>query len=473
MKDESTTALTSFLDHHELPVMLWRRPEADTGDPHLVYANSQCSLEWNVDFSKYFDHPYADVAHLLTDQNSRVDVAGVIVEAFREQGHDKSRVFVRFSTEGSRDRTFQLSLNALTDDLVAMTFLYPFRELLEVSNDTLSVLTAEGELLYRTPSAYTNFGFEVGEESARNIQSITDAENFFRITEFLETLIRRPGESEKAVFRRKQKDGAWRDIEVIVTNRLEDENIQGLIVNSRDVTDRVEAQTRIEEMNAELEAFAYRISHDLKTPLRLIRSYLERRVNTAPDEGGGLMLETMDQMILLINDLLAFSRLGRKPLEKEQVNFSSTAQGVVRELLEVYSLDPSSFRVAPNILCVADATLLRNVLKNLLENSVKFARDGVHLHIEIAAEEQTEGRVFFVRDNGIGMSIPEPETPFGLFQRLQGSEEIDGSGIGLATVKRIIERHDGRIWAESKPNEGSTVYFTLPEETGPQEDSKE
>jgi PAS domain S-box-containing protein len=335
------------------------------------------------------------------------------------------------------------------------------------------VLTAEGELLYRTPSAYTNFGFEVGEESGRDIRSITDAENFFRITEFLETLIRRPGESEKAVFRRKQKDGAWRDIEVIVTNRLEDQNIQGLIVNSRDVTDRVEAQTRIEEMNTELEAFAYRISHDLKTPLRLIRSYLERRVETAPGENGGLMLETMDQMILLINDLLAFSRLGRKDLKKAQVNFSSTAQGVVRELIEVYTLDASSFRVVPNILCVADATLLRNVLKNLLENSVKFARDGVHLAIEIATAEQTEGRVFFVRDNGIGMSIPEPEAPFGLFQRLQGSEEIEGSGIGLATVKRIVERHGGRIWAESTPNEGATVYFTLPEETGPQEGSKE
>jgi light-regulated signal transduction histidine kinase (bacteriophytochrome) len=170
---------------------------------------------------------------------------------------------------------------------------------------------------------------------------------------------------------------------------------------------------------------------------------------------------------------LAFSRLGRKDLKKAQVNFSSTAQGVVRELIEVYTLDASSFRVVPNILCVADATLLRNVLKNLLENSVKFARDGVHLAIEIATAEQTEGRVFFVRDNGIGMSIPEPEAPFGLFQRLQGSEEIEGSGIGLATVKRIVERHGGRIWAESTPNEGATVYFTLPEETGPQEGSKE
>lgn len=272
------------------------------------------------------------------------------------------------------------------------------------------------------------------------------------------------------------------------------QDVTGL-VQAEDVTERVRAQARIQALNRtlearvamrtrelsqanqELEAFAYSVSHDLRAPLRSIdgfsRVLIERHENQL-DEGGRDYLRRVRKAALrmgeLIDSILQVSRLGRAELRCEQVDLSRMAVEVIDELR---AADPGRelvVRIVPGLVAMGDAALLRNLLGNLLGNAWKFTRGREHAMIEFDAVDHAGGETeFYVRDNGAGFEQAYVDKLFRPFQRLHSQEEFSGHGIGLASVRRIVERHGGRIRAEGREGDGAVFYFTLPGERSGEE----
>ncbi len=227
----------------------------------------------------------------------------------------------------------------------------------------------------------------------------------------------------------------------------------------------------LEGANRELDAFNSSVSHDLRRPLTNISGFSQiilELYGTRLDEQcrefvAGIHRETkrMDQ---LIDTLLKFARLSRSPLTHEAVDLSSMAQGVALELAATEPGRRVAVSVVPGLVAEGDGRLLRIALQNLIGNAWKYTRSREGAEIEVGRCEKEGVQAFFVRDNGIGFDPAEAGQLFTPFQRLSTAADFEGTGIGLATVQRIIDRHKGRIWAEGRPGQGATFYFTLPEE---------
>jgi len=227
--------------------------------------------------------------------------------------------------------------------------------------------------------------------------------------------------------------------------------------------------TELEASNRELEAFSYSVSHDLRAPLRGIDGF-----SLALIEDCGPQLDQMGQeylqrirraaqrMGLLIDDLLCLARVARSDMHYAQLDLSELAATVAADLERPQALEGLAIQIQHNLSAYGDPPLLRIVMENLLGNAIKFTSKTPHPRIAVGAE-QVEGRLaYFVRDNGAGFDMAYAGKLFGAFQRLHREEEFPGTGIGLATVKRIIRRHGGEIWAESAVGKGTTFFFTLP-----------
>jgi light-regulated signal transduction histidine kinase (bacteriophytochrome) len=219
----------------------------------------------------------------------------------------------------------------------------------------------------------------------------------------------------------------------------------------------------------ELEAFSYSVSHDLRAPLRHIHGYVEMlQAATAGQlsEQANHFLKTLAdasvEMGRLIDDLLAFSHLGRAEIRRTPVRLDELVRDVIRGLEMATHGRPIVWRIAPLPTVIGDASLLKQVLSNLVDNAIKYSRVRDPATIEIGCDGDEDGRVVvFVRDNGVGFDMQYAHKLFGVFQRLHRPEEFEGTGIGLATVRRIVARHGGRVWAEGAIDEGATVRFTL------------
>jgi PAS domain S-box-containing protein len=232
--------------------------------------------------------------------------------------------------------------------------------------------------------------------------------------------------------------------------------------------------TELEAINKELEAFAYSVSHDLRAPLRHIAGYtelLQKKASSTLDEKCShyvlMMLDSAKRMGNLIDDLLAFSRIGR--IETQKTLFSLTQ--LVREALTEVRQDAEGRNIAWKIGALpdfyGDRSMLRLVLANLISNAIKFTRTRTQAEIEIGcADGNTNDLVVFVRDNGVGFDMKYVNKLFGVFQRLHDSDAFEGTGIGLATVQRIMHRHGGKVWAEGVVDSGATFYFSAPKPRG-------
>ena len=239
---------------------------------------------------------------------------------------------------------------------------------------------------------------------------------------------------------------------------------------------RVQERTReLEVANHELESFSYSVSHDLRAPLRAMSGYaqelLEEHAESLNEEGRHFLRRIHDnanQMGRLIDDLLAFSRLGRQELKRAGIEMTALARTVLEELKAAHPGREIRENIDPLPRARGDASMVRQVWFNLLSNAVKFTGPRKVARIEIGAVEGAGEHTFRVKDNGVGFDMEYADKLFGVFQRLHGPEEFEGSGVGLALVSRIVERHGGRVWAEGRAGEGATVYFTLPadKETG-------
>lgn len=222
------------------------------------------------------------------------------------------------------------------------------------------------------------------------------------------------------------------------------------------------------EVNKELEAFSYSVSHDLRAPLRAINGYsrmlLEDYENQLDAEGQRIIrtvAANATKMGKLIDELLAFSRMGRKEMQKKSLDMNELVRSTLTEVEKVL---PHSAQINVNQLpsVHADDTLLRQVLFNLISNAVKYSSRTEKSVVEISWERKNAEEIFTIKDNGAGFDMRYADKLFGVFQRLHTDEEFEGIGVGLALVKRIINRHGGKVWAEGKVNEGAAFYFTIP-----------
>lgn len=221
--------------------------------------------------------------------------------------------------------------------------------------------------------------------------------------------------------------------------------------------------------NQELEAFSYSVSHDLRVPLRAIDGFANALVedHSGQLEGEGLrylniIRENTQRMGQLIDDLLAYSRLGRKEPSFEPIDMKALTRAVAEDLESAGEADHSALRVCDMPAATGDRTLLRQVLSNLLSNAFKFSSTREQPLVEVGGREEPEENVYWVRDNGVGFDMAYAHKLFTIFQRLHSMKEFPGTGVGLAIVQRVMQKHGGRVWAEAAVNRGATFYFALP-----------
>ncbi|HLN75296.1 MAG TPA: PAS domain S-box protein [Prolixibacteraceae bacterium] len=239
--------------------------------------------------------------------------------------------------------------------------------------------------------------------------------------------------------------------------------------SNADLEDRVAKRTlELEAINKELEAFSYSVSHDLRAPLRSIDGFSNKILKdygTLFDEQGkdyfNRVMNASRHMGHLIDDLLKLARISRMELHPEAIDLSEIARNIVAELQETSPERKAEFLIDENLMAKGDRSLIQVVLQNLLDNAWKYSRNSSITRIEFGSLMQDNRTVYFIRDNGVGFDMKYVDKLFGAFQRLHSVAEFEGTGIGLATVNRIIRRHHGTIWAESEINKGTTFFFTL------------
>lgn len=229
----------------------------------------------------------------------------------------------------------------------------------------------------------------------------------------------------------------------------------------------LERTQELETANRELEAFSYSVSHDLRTPIRAVTSFsrivLEEHGHQLGPDGVGMLgrvNRAAERLAQLVDDLLRFARLGRHKLRVGQVDVSA----MVHRIVAGFVGDRSNVQVTINELqtCTADASLLEQVWTNLLDNAFKYSGNRPRIEIEIGRIDTPDQILFYVQDNGVGFEMAYADKLFGVFQRLHSTEEFEGTGVGLANVRRIIERHGGTVSAQSELGNGSRFAFTLP-----------
>ncbi len=295
---------------------------------------------------------------------------------------------------------------------------------------------------------------------SKNLELQVAKESLARHQEHLEELVEhRTSELKTANEQLKQEIAARRQAE------------REILELNRDLEARVLERTReLELANKEMEAFTYSVSHDLRAPLRAIDGFsealLEDYTDMLDEEGKTYLRYLQDgsrDMSELIEGLLKLSRSTRGELHKEQIDLSGLVKTVVSELRQAEPEQLVTVQVAADMQGDADPRLLKVVLGNLLGNAWKYSSQEEGARIEVGVAEQKGETVYFVKDNGVGFDIAFVDKLFLPFQRLHRADEFSGTGIGLATVERIIHRHGGRIWAEAAVGEGASFYFTLGE----------
>jgi len=226
----------------------------------------------------------------------------------------------------------------------------------------------------------------------------------------------------------------------------------------------------LEEAVKELETFSYSISHDLKAPLRAISEYsgmMHQDYSGSLDEEGNRLLNVINdnavQMGQLIEDILQYSRMVRRPLEKGEVHIKKLTEGVLLELEGECKDRDIEINVQEMPNCKGDSVMIKQVLVNLISNAIKYTGNKEKAKIEIGSQKVNGEEAYYIKDNGVGFNMKYADKLFGLFQRLHSTKEFEGTGVGLAIVQRLIQKHRGKIWADAKPNEGATFFFAFGE----------
>jgi len=223
----------------------------------------------------------------------------------------------------------------------------------------------------------------------------------------------------------------------------------------------------LEASNKELESFCYAISHDLRAPLRRAKSFCQAAIEEIGETSNADAIEyihraykTMEDMNSLIDDLLRLSKIQQQSLQQSTFDLSKMADEICQQLNQSCK-NPIEYYICPDITFTGDSSLIRILLENLLSNAWKYTQKSPYARIEFGVAVKQNKKVFYVKDNGVGFDMHYAYKLFTPFQRLHSDNEFEGTGVGLATAKRIVQRHNGGIWAKAAVGKGSTFYFTL------------
>lgn len=396
-------------------------------------------------------------------------------------------IFVGFaaliSWFGAKRRRAEAGLRRARDELEALVKVRTEQaRLLDLTHDTIFVRGMDDLITYWNRGAQELFGWTAQEAIGQHAHALLKTQFPLPAQALQEELLRHgrwDGELVKT-----RADGT----QIVVASRWSlSRDEQGapiaILETNNDITQRRRGEEAIRRLNAdlerrtieleasnrELEAFAYSTSHDLRAPLRHLVGYSELlRKNAFPtmDEKSRryvtMILEAGTRMGKLIDDLLSFSRIGRTETQHTLVNLA-TVVAEVRDGLESEAEGRRiDWSIGPLPSVYGDRAMLRQALVNLLANAVKFTRDREQARIEVGASESADEVTLFVRDNGVGFDMRYVHKLFGVFQRLHGSEEFEGTGIGLASVQRIMSRHGGRVWGEGAVGQGASFYVSIP-----------
>ena len=349
-----------------------------------------------------------------------------------------------------------------------------FRLVTENSLDIITILEEDGTIRYESPSVERALGFQREELTGANVFEFVHPDDKEETMNIFSRAIENPGISLSLEVRFKHKDGSWRILEVIGKNLLDNPAVAGIVVNSRDISKRKQAQEvlmqlaeELKRSNTDLQQFAYAASHDLQEPLRVVAGFVrllgkryKDKLDTKAEEFIDNAISGVKRMEILIKDLLAYSQIGTKGKAFKPTDCSSVICDALANLQAAIEENEAEVTYDRLPTVMADATQLGSLFQNLISNAIKF-RGNKKPKVHVSAGLRENEWVFSVQDNGIGIDPKDAERIFVIFQRLHGREEYSGTGIGLAVCKRIVERHGGRIWVESQPGRGSTFYFTL------------
>jgi PAS domain S-box-containing protein len=378
-----------------------------------------------------------------------------------------------FVTAAIRDITERKKIEEAARKLAAIV---------EYSDDSIIGKDLNGVIVSWNKGAERMFGYSAEEAIGRNISLIYPRGHGKDDLKIMDRL-RRGDQIEHLETVRVGKSG--KHIDVLVTiSPIKDHlgKVIGASKIARDITARKRAEHQVRKLNAELndrveelaasnkelESFSYSVSHDLRAPLRQIDGFSKILLTTAVDSLSPDAKECLQQiregtrhMGQLVDDLLNFSRLGRQELLKQTVDLDALVRSIITELQQEIKDRRVTWRVQPLSATECDNALVKQVFRNLLSNALKFTRQREEAVIEVGRRIEDGQEIYFAQDNGVGFDMKYADKLFGVFQRLHLQEEFEGTGVGLATVQRIVLKHGGRIWAQAQLNAGATFSFTL------------
>lgn len=339
-------------------------------------------------------------------------------------------------------------------------------------------LDAEGTIILWNAGARRWYGYEAGEVVGKAHVSLLHPPEDRAARKHLEIMkVAREAGKWEGVLERPTRDGGRFTARVVTTPRRDSEgNLVGYLTISKNIAEelrlereRRESEEKVKMLNRELEAFSYSVSHDLRSPLRHIDGFVDLLMKSTGDSLDeksrrylSIIAESAQQMGQLIDDLLVFSRMGRTEMHEKVIDMTELLQETLENLQPEMEAREIVWKLASLPKVPGDAAMLRQVFLNLIGNAIKYTRGRTPAEIEVGCTEEPEEWVFHVRDNGAGFDMEYSDKLFGVFQRLHRPDEFEGTGIGLANVKRIITRHRGRVWATGKVGEGAAFYFSLP-----------
>ena len=358
-----------------------------------------------------------------------------------------------------------------------------FHSLLESAPDAMVIVDQQGRMMLVNAQTEQLFGYGRAELLGQPVEMLLPERFHAGHPARRAAYYANPGTRPmggKGEFFARRKDGSELPVDISLSPLR---TAEGLLVISaiRDATERKRVERALrhakddaDAANKELEAFCYSVAHDLRAPLRAADGFSRILLDNQSDKLDAVdrdylqrIRNASQQMGRLIDDLLKLSRTTRGELVREETNLSQLARAIVTGLQELQPDRVVDWRIADGLTAKVDPRLLRVALENLFSNAWKFTAKHPRAGIEFGAVQQNNERVFYVRDDGAGFDMTYIKKMFGAFQRFHSPREFEGTGIGLATVQRIIRRHGGRIWAEGAVEAGATFYFTLTGEPGP------